>query len=54
MIKVDVEPLVDIFMYFVISVAEFLWGYPLLLRPGLRGGSIFIGTANIKSFVTVK
>jgi hypothetical protein len=51
-IKPNIEPPVYLRMDGVIAVAQFPGAYALLRGPGLGGGAVFVGTADVEGIVT--
>ncbi len=53
MVEIDLKPAVDVSMNHMVSITEFTRIHTLLECPGLTGGTIFVGTADIQCFVTL-
>ena len=51
-IEIYLEPIVDVPMYYMVSVAQFPWRDTLLESPCLTCRSVFVGSTDIHSLVT--
>jgi len=47
------EPLVNIPVDCVISIAKFLWSYPLLPGSGFRSGAVLVGSTDVEGLVAL-